>query len=456
MAIVAGIFMPHPTSIIPEVGGDAALKGIEEEMTELSHYIASKKPDTLVVISAHAEGYRDYFQVFDGEVGIGSLASFGAHEVNFRLLYDKEFVRLLSAEASSVNFPAGTTGDRGSFLDYGTMVPLYFVQKAYSNFRLVRIGVSSLSLLDHYRLGKLIRSVSEKLRRKVIVIASGELSHHLSREGYFGYSEDGAKYEETACKILKTGNFLQLLTQNRFVLANAGECGNRSLCIMAGALDAQRLKVSHFLHVEHDGIGYATALYEVLGADASRSFEQLYLSKEAYEVVSEIAHAHPFTQLARKAIQVYVSEKARIAIPEETEFLSPAKPVFVTLKLHGSLHGCIGAIKPAQKNLGAEIIENAISTAKDPRFPSLTRDDFPYLSVSVDILGALQRVHSIYKLDPKRYGLYLQCDKRHAFILPNQEGIETIEEQLEAAKRKAGVEYDDPLTLYRVPVTHYR
>ncbi len=456
MAILATALLPHPIHVIPEIGLENALIPLSNEMENIASQIALLKPETIVILSAHAEGYRDYFQVFDGEVGMGSLAQFGAHDINFRILYDKEFSRRLSSLAESRKFPAGITGDRGSFLDYGTMVPLYFVLKKISNFRLVRIAVSSLSLLDHYRLGELIREISEILKRKVVIIASGELSHHLEEGGDFGFSQDGPKYEESMQKALENANFLQFLTQNRYILANAGECGHRCLCVMAGALDAQRVSVSSYFHHVWKGIGYATSFYKVLGADATRSFEKLYLSKEAYSISNLLATSHKYTQLARKAIQVKISEDAKIAVPEEEEFLVPSKPLFVTIRMHGTLHGCIGTLKPLRKNLGSEIIENAISASKDPRFPPLKRDHFPYLDVSIDILGSFQRIHSLFKLDPSRYGVFVQSGKRHGFVLPNQEGIETREEQLEAAKIKAGIAFDDPVTLYRVPVTHYR
>ena len=58
----------------------------------------------------HAEAYSDYFQISDGEVGIGSFAEFRAPQVSFRAFYDKELVQKISALALANHFPAGSEG----------------------------------------------------------------------------------------------------------------------------------------------------------------------------------------------------------------------------------------------------------------------------------------------------------------------------------------------------------
>ena len=458
MSIIAGALFPHPAFSIPEVGKgeERSIAPVVDAMEEMAKQLASLKPDTIVIISGHSEGYRDYFQLFDGEVGIGSMAGFDASDINFRVLYDKQFVRVLAELARKGTFPAGTMGDKGSFLDYGVMVPLYFLKKEIPSARIVRLAISSLPFLSHYLLGKIIAEASQRLGRRTIVIASGDLSHHLSESSGSSAPDLARQYEESMQKSLKSGNFLDWLTVDPSTLAAAGECGHRPLLIMAGALDGRHLKVSHLSHSVYLGTGYATACYVAEGNDPTRRFDSLYLSREALACSSARAKSDRVAALARKAIEVWVAQQARIAPPEEEPFSWPAKPVFVSIRIHGSLHGCIGAIRPIRATLGEEIIESAISSAKDPRFPPLAKEDIPYLDVTVDVLGTLQRIHSVYKLDPKKYGAYVQNGKRHGFVLPRQEGAMTIESQLAAAKRKAGIDFDEPVTLYRIPSTQHR
>ena len=74
-----------------------------------------------------------------------------------------------------------------------------------------------------------------------------------------------------------------------------------------------------------------------------------------------------------------------IDIPEvlPEEMRSGQAGVFVSIKKHGRLRGCIGTIMPTRENIASEIIHNAISTGvNDPRFPPVTEDELDDLVYS--------------------------------------------------------------------------
>ena len=53
------------------------------------------------------------------------------------------------------------------------MVPLWFIRRRYRGGKIVRIGLSGLPLIDHYRLGMIIReAVSDTGRRAVMLQAA--------------------------------------------------------------------------------------------------------------------------------------------------------------------------------------------------------------------------------------------------------------------------------------------
>ena len=83
------------------------------------------------------------------------------------------------------------------------MVPLYFINKVYTNYKLVRIGLSGLPLTDHYKLGQCLQKTANKLQRSIVIIASGDLSHRLKKDGPYGFNPAGPKYDasimETMC-----------------------------------------------------------------------------------------------------------------------------------------------------------------------------------------------------------------------------------------------------------------
>jgi AmmeMemoRadiSam system protein A len=140
-------------------------------------------------------------------------------------------------------------------------------------------------------------------------------------------------------------------------------------------------------------------------------------------------------------------------LPEELQ--KPAG-VFVSLKKQGQLRGCIGTILPTQANAATEIIRNAVSAATaDPRFPRVQPVELEQLEVSVDILGEPERIDSISKLDPRRYGVIVRRGSRSGVLLPDLEGVDTVEAQVSIACSKAGIHPDEPIEMYRFKVVRY-
>jgi AmmeMemoRadiSam system protein A len=129
---------------------------------------------------------------------------------------------------------------------------------------------------------------------------------------------------------------------------------------------------------------------------------------------------------------------------------------FVSLKKHGELRGCIGTIEPVRENLAVEIVENAISAAaKDPRFRPVEEEELLELLVSVDILSPPERVVGPDELDVRRYGLIVKSGVKRGLLLPDIEGITTVEEQLSVARRKGGIGEWESVEFYRFTVERY-
>ncbi|MBC7247783.1 MAG: AmmeMemoRadiSam system protein A [Actinobacteria bacterium] len=171
------------------------------------------------------------------------------------------------------------------------------------------------------------------------------------------------------------------------------------------------------------------------------------------------AKGSPHVQLARAAIEAWVKER-RILDAAEAEDLSRALPgragAFVSLKKRGVLRGCIGTFQPTRETLAEEIISNAISAAtRDPRFPPVGPEEIDELEISVDVLSDPEAVDDIAQLDPRRYGVIVQRGSRIGLLLPDLEGVDTVEEQLDIARRKAGIGQHEPIQIYRFTVDRY-
>ncbi len=166
----------------------------------------------------------------------------------------------------------------------------------------------------------------------------------------------------------------------------------------------------------------------------------------------------PHVKLALAAISAYVRERVTMEVPKDVpdELVSKRAGAFVSLHRDGSLRGCIGTIEPTQDSLAEEIIANAISAAtRDPRFLPLEPAEIEDLECSVDVLTEPELVSGFHELDPKRYGVIVESGMRRGLLLPDLEGVDTVEDQVQIARRKAYVNNDELVKLYRFQVVRH-
>jgi len=165
-----------------------------------------------------------------------------------------------------------------------------------------------------------------------------------------------------------------------------------------------------------------------------------------------------YVRLARETIENYVKQGKIITPPKDLpeEMINQKAGVFVSLKKFGDLRGCIGTFMPTQENIAQEIIKNAISAAiDDPRFSPVTVFELEDLSISVDVLSAPEEVKDTSQLDPKKYGVIVSSGYKKGLLLPDLEGVDTVEYQIDIAKRKAGIYPGEKVKLYRFEVKRY-
>ncbi|MDF2540966.1 MAG: hypothetical protein K0S47_684 [Herbinix sp.] len=346
MAIVGAFIVPHPPIIIPEVGKGEEQKILHtiQSYQEIAKRIEILKPDTIVLTTPHSIMYSDYFHISPGKSAQGDLRKFGVKDVKYKVDYDEEFAFYLSNAAEKKDVAAGVQGEKDAALDHGTMIPLHFIKQSYTDFRLVRIGLSGLPLLDHYRLGRCIEDVSEQLSRRVVFVASGDLSHTLLEEGPYGYTPEGVEFDQDVTEAMKEGDFLRFLEFSPDVLEVAAECGLRSFVIMSGALSGKEVWSELLSYEGPFGVGYAVCSFEITGTDENRHFDQIYERKQKKFCEERKAKEDPYVRLARHSLETYVKTGTYAKIPGDLpeELLQQKAGIFVSLKMFGSLRGCIG------------------------------------------------------------------------------------------------------------------
>jgi AmmeMemoRadiSam system protein A len=166
---------------------------------------------------------------------------------------------------------------------------------------------------------------------------------------------------------------------------------------------------------------------------------------------------HPLVRLAKETVESYVRNGTTPKPEELTPEMTECAGVFVSLKKRGMLRGCIGTFEPAKANVAEEIIANAISSStRDPRFPPVAPAELDQLEYSVDVLTQPEPVESTADLDPKRYGVIVECGWRKGLLLPDLEGVDSVEHQIEICRAKAGIGPHEPVKLYRFEVRRYK
>ena len=440
-SIVFSGIAPHPPIMLPEVGQES-VKDVQqsiEGMAELTRRVMESRADTVVLISPHAPLEADTFVAYAEPTLFGDFTRFRAPQSTFSVSVDLELLHEISK--SAVEHEYEITELQARNLDHGSAVPLYFLLDNGWSGKVVALGYSFLSNRDHLSFGASIREAVAQTQRRVAFIASGDLSHRLKPEAPAGYNPDAHRFDEEVVDALRHNSLNRIVDIDDHLRRLAGECGYRSLLVAIGANESEQSECEVISYEAPFGVGYLVAqISSVANGDEDQSASQI-------------------PALARKAVETFVTtgEVAKFG-PAESPGLAQPSPCFVSLKTRdGDLRGCIGTIEPAKESLGEEIVSNAIGAAThDPRFLPVEKDELANLIYSVDVLLPAEQV-DINQLDPKIYGVIVESDKgeKRGLLLPAIEGVETAEQQIGIASRKAGITSGEPIRIFRFRVQRF-
>ena len=441
--------------MVPEVGGAAIaqVRGSIDAMARMTERIIASGAETLVLISPHAPLEPYAFVAYQGPQLYGDFANFRGATATVNAELDEELLDAIARVAAEQTYEVLRI--EGYHLDHGTAVPLYFLQCNGWCGRVVALGYNFLSNEDHLRFGNSIRKAADSVGRRVAFIASGDLSHRLKPEAPAGYSRDAHLFDEQVVAALRDGAPERVINIDRDLRNRAGECGYRSMLVAFGVTEGLQ-PAPEVLHYEAPfGVGYVVAQlvlsvppYGVGVAGGSTN------SAAETEIDNKTVTGMELPSLARQTVETFVKEGKIIEPPKELSGLLRQRfACFISIKtLRGDLRGCIGTIEPARPTLAEELITNAISAAtRDPRFPPIAITELAGLKYSVDVLSEPEAAR-MEELDPLTYGVIVEEEEggtRRGLLLPNLEGIDSAEKQVEIAMRKAGIPTCTQLKLFR-------
>ena len=449
--MLKGYLVPHPPLIVKGVGDGTEIPQTRAAYEQIGAEVAAYNPDVAVIISPHSVMYADYFHISPGNRAHGDFARFNCPQIKFDVTYDSELAAKIAELAEQNGISAGFLGEKDKALDHGVMVPLNFIDCR----NIVRIGLSGLTFIDQYRFGMCIRKAFDALGRKAVIIASGDMSHKLG--GSYGFSDFGVEHDKHVRESIERSDVRRIFAIDPVVAESAAECGLRSIMIMCGAFDGLKVQ-SDVLHYEAPfGVGYLTAKFTA-EVETDSLLPMIIADKNA-KLQAVRDNEDEYVKLARANVENYVKTGKTIAPPDDlpAEMLDSQAGVFVSIKKNGNLRGCIGTIAPTCENIAAEIIQNGVSACyKDPRFDPITPDELGDLTYSVDVLNAPEPIADKSLLDVKKYGVIVTAGHKRGLLLPNLDGVDTVDEQVNIAMQKGGIKPTDSYKLERFEVVRHK
>ncbi len=467
----------HPPVLIPEVG-----EGRENEaqktirgLRDLALKVAEVKPEVIVCITPHGNVFRDGVAVVYENQMKGDLRNFGHPEINLEKDCDMGLLDELNMSFGKNNCHTIFLNEAIAAeykidlnLDHGVLVPLYFIEKYYRTYKIVHITIGELSLIELYKMGIVIREAIEARGKEAMILASADLSHCLKDEGPYAFNPMGPLFDENIVNGIKDKNYYSILTVPHQVYEPAGQCGLKPIIMGLGATDGRDTEAMVFSYEGPFGVGYMSAFID-LTDEKIPSLLDRYEADKMLSYKERRSNESPFVALARATINTWVQRgrklnfdhyknQAEIAADVLSELENNQAGVFVSLHQHGELRGCIGTTGPVTENIAQEIIRNAIEASTyDPRFMPVEEQELIDLEIKVDVLGVPEPVSGVAELDAKKYGVIVEKDLHRGLLLPDLEGVNTPEEQIAIAKRKAGIpESDTDVMLQRFQVIRHQ
>jgi len=314
--------------------------------------------------------------------------------------------------------------------EHSIEVQLPFLQYFKPDIRIVPIMLAYAGGDIYKEIGKELAKAIRESNKGVVIMASSDMTHYEPQES--------AQEKDTqAIQAILDLNEDELL--RRVDELNISMCGYAPTVSLISA--AKELGATGAELVRYQTSGDTTGDYSAVVGYAG--------------VI--ITAMSPPVSLARKTVETYVKEGKTPKPDELTPEMKEKAGVFVSIHKLGGLRGCIGTFDPQCENVAEEIINNAISSAtRDPRFPPIAPDELKDLSYSVDVLTKPEPVASQDQLDPRKYGVIVESGFRRGLLLPDLEGVDTVDHQIEICRQKAGIAPDEPVKLYRFEVRRYK
>ncbi len=259
--IVFSSFLPHPPLLNPEIGKEnlVKLKKTVEAYKHLEGELYNSKPDIIIIISPHGKLHKEAFTINQQPELKVNFKEFGD------LITEKTFLNELGLgyrikESIETSLPIILIAED---LDYGSSIPLLQLTKHLPKIKVLPIGYSNLSNEEHIKFGEIIKEEINKSKKRIALIASGDLSHKLHEDSPIGYSQRGQEFDQTIIKLIREKKIEELINFDEELRKEVGECGFKSLLILLGIMKNINYEPEKLSYEAPFGIGYLVENFKI-------------------------------------------------------------------------------------------------------------------------------------------------------------------------------------------------
>jgi AMMECR1 domain-containing protein/aromatic ring-opening dioxygenase LigB subunit len=450
--VVIATLMPHAPVLVPAVGGMRGNRAgaSVNAMAEAARRVVRARPETLVLISPHTPRRHGAFAIWAGERIRGSLSQFGAPEAAVDLPADEPLAAMIAEEAGLRGVDVWWLRD--AELDHGAVVPLWHLADAGWRGPTILFGLNYPGEPGLVELGEAIAAATRRAGRRLAVVASGDMSHCLQPGAPAGFHPRAKEFDQAFIERLQAGDYRRLLAFDPELQDLAAEDAVDSTLVAAAAANWNATGHAVLSYEGPFGVGYGVAiLYQPPPGSASESAHETGVRGNVTQ------SGKVLLRCARRSLEAAFRGDPGPDIPAEG-VLAERFGVFVTIRGPGSkLRGCAGTLTPRFVNTAEETWHVARDAAfRDERFKAVGAHELDHLHFEVSVILPPEEVTSTAELDPQRYGVVVAThDGRRGVLLPDVDGVETVDQQLAIARRKGRIGEFEPVRIQRFAVKKF-
>lgn len=263
--LVFSALSPHPPILIPGVGKNNLnkLKKTVKALKSLEQELYASKPETIIIISPHGQILDNAFTINLNPQYLANFKEFGDFSTELKFKGDPILIQEIRADDEmEKEIPLVLVSKEE--IDHGISVPLYYLTQHLKEIKIIPVSYSALALKIHLKFGKFLQEQILNSNKRVAVIASGDLSHCLTKKSPGGYHKDGKIFDQKLIKLLKNKNVEGILNLNKNLIQNTKECGLKSIIIILGILNQSNYQSEILSYEAPFGVGYAVINFRLV------------------------------------------------------------------------------------------------------------------------------------------------------------------------------------------------